>query len=190
MSKKNFIFLTSLLSFGMAILSAESPSHKSLYSIPLVSIKGEKTDLSVYKDNILLIVNTASKCGLTKQYKGLESLWNAYSDKGLVVLGFPCNQFGGQEPYSEEKIMAFCQAKYDVSFPMFSKIEVNGEGTHPLYAHLKEKAPGILGTGAIKWNFTKFLVKPGAEEIVRFSPKTKPKELTEKIDSWLAPKKN
>jgi glutathione peroxidase len=134
---------------------------------------------------VLLIVNTASECGFTPQYAGLESLYRDFKDRGLVVLGFPCNQFGGQEPGDAAAIGQFCEANYGVTFPMFAKIDVNGDGTHPLYAYLKREASGLLGTEAIKWNFTKFLVSRDGKTIQRFAPATKPEELTEDIKALL-----
>jgi glutathione peroxidase len=177
-----FLFLT--LIWTVPATMAEEKST-DLYTIPVVTIEGKSSDLSDYREKVILIVNTASKCGFTKQYKGLESLWKEYGEKGLVVLGFPCNQFGGQEPAGEKEIEAFCQMKFGVSFPLFSKVDVNGKSTHPLFAMLKEKAPGIQGTQSIKWNFTKFLVEPGGKGITRYGSTTKPESLKEKIESLL-----
>jgi len=156
-----------------------------LYTIPVKSIGGEICDLSQYADKVMLIVNTASKCGFTGQYKGLEYLYGKYKDRGFVVLGFPCNQFNHQEPGTEEEISKFCELNYGVSFSMFSKIEVNGENTHPLYQELKKRAPGILGTEAIKWNFTKFLVARNASVITRFASATTPESLEKEIEALL-----
>ncbi|MFA7292770.1 MAG: glutathione peroxidase, partial [Rhodocyclaceae bacterium] len=130
----------------------------SIYDFSATTIDGRELSLEEFKDKVLLIVNTASKCGFTPQYEGLEKLNRQYAARGLVVLGFPCNQFGAQEPGDAAEIANFCSLTYQVSFPMFAKVEVNGEGTHPLYRFLKEAKPGLLGTEAIKWNFTKFLV--------------------------------
>jgi glutathione peroxidase len=132
-----------------------------------------------------LIVNVASECGFTGQYEGLENLYRRYKDRGLVVLGFPCNQFGRQEPGSEQEIKNFCSSKYGVSFPMFSKIDVNGPNAHPLYKYLKEEKKGILGTGKIKWNFTKFLVDRHGTVVGRFSPNTQPEDLEGDIQAVL-----
>jgi len=155
------------------------------YGFQVVTITGETRDLQAYRDKVLLIVNTASQCGFTKQYKGLEALWKEYGDKGLVVLGFPCNQFGGQEPAQNNDIKMFCEKNFGVSFPLYAKVDVNGEQAHPLFVWLKEKAKGVMGSTSIKWNFTKFLVKPGGEEVERFGSTTKPEEIREKIKAWL-----
>ncbi len=141
-----------------------------IYEIPVKNIDGEMTTLDQYRGKKLLIVNVASRCGFTSQYAALEQLYHDFKDKGLVVLGFPCNQFGGQEPGSEAEIKNFCETKYQVSFPMFAKIEVNGKDAHALYAYLKNQAKGILGSEAIKWNFTKFLVNEQGEVVKRYAP--------------------
>ena len=146
---------------------------------------GEPKDLSDYQGKVLLIVNTASKCGFTPQYTGLESLHQTYGERGFSVLAFPCNQFGGQEPGSEEEIQSFCDLNYQTSFPLFSKIEVNGATSHPLYAHLKEQAPGVLGSKRIKWNFTKFLVNQHGEVVKRYAPSTKPEAIASDIEALL-----
>jgi glutathione peroxidase len=159
--------------------------HASLYDIEVLTLQGEPTTLASHAGKVLLIVNTASKCGLTPQYEGLEKLHRDYAGRGLVVLGFPCNQFGGQEPGDAEQIASFCSLKYDVTFPLFAKIEVNGADTHPLYQYLKAKAPGLLDTEAIKWNFTKFLVSRDGQSIERFAPTTEPKDLTAAIEKLL-----
>ena len=149
----------------------------SLYDVAVKDITGKEITLKDYKDKVMLVVNTASKCGLTSQYEGLETLYEKYKDKGLVVLGFPCNQFGGQEPGNSDDIQEFCRATFSIKFPMFEKIEVNGENTHPLYKILKDEAPGLLGSKKIKWNFTKFLVAKEGKAITRFAPTTKPEDL-------------
>ncbi|MFT6858791.1 MAG: glutathione peroxidase [Thalassolituus oleivorans] len=154
------------------------------YTMPLLN--GVEQDLSEYAGKVVLVVNTASKCGFTYQYEGLESMYNAYKDKGLVILGFPCNQFGKQEQGSEAEIGAFCQKNYGVSFPMFSKIEVNGDDAAPLYQALKTAAPGLMGTKAIKWNFTKFLINRQGEVVRRYAPTTKPEELLTDVETELA----
>lgn len=156
-----------------------------IYTIPLKAIDGKEGNLSEYTDKVMLIVNTASKCGFTGQYRGLEDLYDKYKDKGLVVLGFPCNQFNGQEPGNESEISKFCELNYGVTFPMFSKINVNGDNAHPLYQELKRRAPGILGTQAIKWNFTKFLVARDASSIKRFAPATSPEAIEKEIKAFL-----
>lgn len=158
----------------------------SVYDIPVTTIKGETKDLSEFKGQVMLIVNTASKCGFTPQFKGLESLYDEYKDKGLVILGFPCNQFLSQDPGSDADISEFCELNYGVTFPMFSKIEVNGPDTHPLYALLKSSAKGLLGSEKIKWNFTKFLVNAEGEILKRYAPNTEPKDIAKDIKGLLA----
>ena len=150
-----------------------------------VLANGDPKNLSDYQGKVLLIVNTASKCGFTPQYTGLESLHQTYGERGFSVLAFPCNQFGGQEPGSEEEIQSFCDLNYQTSFPLFSKVEVNGADSHPLYAHLKEQAPGVLGSQRIKWNFTKFLVNQQGEVVKRYAPSTKPEAIASDIDALL-----
>ncbi|MEH6435252.1 glutathione peroxidase [Massilia sp. DD77] len=150
------------------------------------SLDGQPVDLAAYRGKVMLIVNTASACGFTPQYKGLEELHRRYAGQGLAVLGFPCNQFGKQEPGSEAEIGAFCEKNYGVSFPMFAKIEVNGDNAHPLYKHLKGEAPGVLGTEGIKWNFTKFLVGKDGKVVKRYAPQTKPEEISGDIEKLLA----
>lgn len=149
------------------------------------NILGEAANLSLYRGKVLLIVNTASKCGFTPQYKGLEHLFQRFKDKGLIVLGFPCNQFRQQEPGSTDEISLFCQMNYNVTFPMFSKIKVNGKNAHPLFRHLKKSAKGILGTEMIKWNFTKFLVSKDGSVFKRYAPSTTPEELFSEIEKLL-----
>lgn len=156
-----------------------------LLDIPVTTIKGEQKILADFGARVLLVVNTASKCGFTPQYQGLEALWQQYKDRGLVVLGFPCNQFGKQEPSDEGSINQFCELNFGVSFPLFKKIEVNGAGAHPLYVELKKRAPGLLGSQSIKWNFTKFLVDVESKTIKRFAPTTKPEELKVEIEAVL-----
>ena len=146
---------------------------------------GEDTSLEEYRGKVLLVVNTASKCGFTPQFAGLEELHEKYKDQGLQIIGFPCNQFGKQDPGSNEEITEFCQLNYGVSFPMMGKIEVNGSGADPLYKHLKSEAPGALGTRAIKWNFTKFLVNRDGEVVKRFAPATTPEKLESEIEALL-----
>ena len=149
----------------------------SLYDISAKRLDGSSADLAQYRGQVLLIVNVASRCGFTPQYAGLEALYRKYRDRGFVVLGFPCNQFGAQEPGSEAEIGSFCSSTYDVSFPMFAKVDVNGADAHPLYQHLKSAKPGILGTEGIKWNFTKFLVDRQGNVIERYAPKDTPESL-------------
>lgn len=157
----------------------------SVYDFNARTIDGEEKSLGDYKGKVVLVVNTASKCGFTPQYEGLEKLYREYKDKGLVVLGFPCDQFGHQEPGDEDEIKNFCSLTYDVSFPMFAKIEVNGDNAHPLYKHLKSEKTGLLGTGRIKWNFTKFLVDAEGEVVKRYAPTDKPESLNQDIEALL-----
>jgi glutathione peroxidase len=149
-------------------------------------LDGTPSDLSQYRGKVLLIVNTASQCGFTPQYQGLEKVYREHKGKGLEVLGFPCNQFGAQEPGSAETIAVFCERNYGVTFPLFAKIDVNGSGAHPLYRFLKGEAPGIMGTEAIKWNFTKFLVKKDGTVYKRYAPQTAPENLVSDIEKLLA----
>ena len=148
-------------------------------------LDGGVQSMQAYKGKVLLIVNVASGCGFTPQYAGLEALWQKYRKRGLVVLGFPCNQFGGQEPGDEVAIGEFCSRTYDVSFPMFAKVDVNGDATHPIYAFLKAGAPGILGTEGIKWNFTKFLVDRDGKVVARYASAHKPEDLADDIEKLL-----
>jgi glutathione peroxidase len=157
----------------------------SIYDFSVTRLDGTSETLSDYKNSVLLIVNTASKCGFTPQYEGLEKLQEAYASKGFSVMGFPCNQFGGQEPGNAEDIASFCKLTYDVSFPMFAKIEVNGEGAHALYKFLKGAKPGLLGLEAIKWNFTKFLIDREGHVVERYAPTTAPAALTGAIEALL-----
>lgn len=158
----------------------------TLYDIKVTTIDGKTIPMSTYKGRILLIVNVASKCSYTQQYAGLDALYRKYKSKGLTVLGFPCDQFGNQEPGDEQAIKRFCSLTYDVTFPMFSKIEVNGSGTHPLYVHLKAAKPGLLGTEAIKWNFTKFLVGPDGTVLKRYAPTDTPDDIEPDIVARLS----
>jgi glutathione peroxidase len=158
----------------------------TLYDFSARLIDGTEQPLSAYRGKAVLVVNVASKCGFTPQYAGLEKLWLDYRDKGLVVLGFPCNQFGEQEPGTEAEIAAFCDLNYNVSFPMFAKVVVNGRGAHPLYQWLKRRAPGLLGLQAVKWNFTKFLVGPDGEAVTRFGSEVEPASLVQPIEAMLA----
>ena len=146
---------------------------------------GSDADLSAYAGKVLLVVNVASKCGFTPQYEGLEALHRKYADRGFEVLGFPCNQFGAQEPGNAEEIATFCSLTYDVTFPVFAKIDVNGSGADPLYGELKKQAPGFLGTEGIKWNFTKFLVGRDGNVVERYAPTTKPEEISADIEKLL-----
>jgi len=158
----------------------------SIYDFEALSIEGKPAQLSTQRGKVMLIVNTASACGFTPQFAGLETLWETYRDKGLVVLGFPSNEFGGQDPGSDGEIASFCQLNYGVSFPMMSKVKVNGGDAHPLWKWLTAQAPGLLGTKGIKWNFTKFLVGRNGQVIKRYAPTDKPEAITADIEAALA----
>jgi glutathione peroxidase len=157
----------------------------SFYDFKAKSLDGRDVDLSQYKGKTVLVVNTASKCGFTPQYEGLEKLYEEYKDKDVVILGFPCNQFGAQEPGGAEEIGQFCMKNYGVSFPMFEKIDVNGPNAHPLYNWLKDEKPGLLGSKNLKWNFTKFLIDKDGNVVDRFAPTTKPADLEAPIKKQL-----
>ncbi len=159
---------------------------QSVYNFSCKTPGGEDRSLADYKGKVLLIVNTASKCGFTPQFAGLEEIYEKYKDQGLEILGFPCNQFGKQDPGSNDEIMEFCQLNYGVSFPMFGKIDVNGSSTEPLYKHLKSEARGALGSKGIKWNFTKFLVNAEGEVVKRFAPATKPAQIESALKALLS----
>jgi glutathione peroxidase len=156
-----------------------------IYDYTARRLDGRDESLGQYRGRVLLIVNTASQCGFTPQYAGLEALYDKFEDQGLTVLGFPCNQFGGQEPGTESQIGQFCEKNYGVSFPMFAKIDVNGTNAHPLYRYLKEARPGLMGSENIKWNFTKFLIDRNGEPVARYAPQTKPEELEQPIKNLL-----
>jgi len=158
----------------------------NVFDFNATALDGHAVGLDQWRGKVLLIVNTASACGFTPQYQGLEALQRRYGEQGLVVLGFPCDQFGHQEPGSEAEIGAFCEKNFGVTFPLFAKIEVNGMDAHPLFRFLKNKAPGILGTEAVKWNFTKFLVGRDGAMVKRYAPNTKPEELSGDIEKLLA----
>ena len=156
-----------------------------IYDIECTTAQGEEQRLDAYRDKAMLIVNTASRCGYTPQFAGLEKLHREFAGRGLQVLGFPCNQFGKQDPGSDGEILDFCQKNYGVSFPIFSKVEVNGKNAHPLYRLLKKAVPGLLGSEAIKWNFTKFLVNRDGKVVARFAPSDKPEQLEQAIEELL-----
>lgn len=167
-------------------ISAESLSIKeekkvSIYDFDVQAIDSSKVSLKDKKGKVLLIVNVASKCGYTKQYAGLQKLYDTHKDKGFEVLGFPCNQFGGQEPGTEKEIQSFCDLNYKVTFPLFAKVNVNGKDAHPLFNYLKSAQKGVLGTEAIKWNFTKFLVNKKGEVLARYASATTPESIEEEI---------
>ena len=157
----------------------------SIHEFSAERLGGGTQPLADYAGKVLLIVNTASQCGFTPQYAGLEALYERYRERGLVVLGFPCNQFGAQEPGDAGEIASFCQKNYGVSFPMFARIEVNGDNAHPLYQYLKKAAPGLLGSEAIKWNFTKFLVDRAGDVVQRYAPATAPDSIADDIEKLL-----
>jgi glutathione peroxidase len=157
----------------------------TVYDFTANGIDGKPKKLSDFKGQVLLVVNTASQCGFTPQYKGLEALYKKYKGKGFVVLGFPSNQFGAQEPGPENEIAEFCEVNYGVTFPLFAKVDVNGENAHPLYRHLKAAAPGLLGSEGIKWNFTKFLIGKDGKVVKRYAPNTEPAELAKDIEAAL-----
>lgn len=155
--------------------------NKTIYEFKAKDITGAEIDLAQYKGSTVLIVNTASKCGFTNQYDGLEAIYEKLKDKNFVVLGFPCNQFGGQEPAEEAEIAQFCEMKFNIKFPMFSKVDVNGDTAHPLFNFLKKQSPGLLGSEKIKWNFTKFLINKEGIPVERYAPTTKPEDIEKDI---------
>ncbi len=159
-------------------------NEKKFYAFEAESLKGNKIPMSNYEGKVIMVVNTASKCGLTPQYEGLEDLYQKYKDKGFVILGFPCNQFGSQEPGTAEDIQEFCQVNYGVSFPLFSKIDVNGKNTHPIFTYLKSELGGFLGS-KIKWNFTKFLIDRHGNPVKRFAPTTLPEKIEPELQKLL-----
>ena len=161
-------------------------SVNTIYDFKAQSISGKEIGLSDFKGKVMLIVNTASKCGFTPQFGGLEALYKTYAGRGLVVVGFPCNQFGSQDPGADGEIAEFCQVNYGVSFPMMGKVDVNGPAAHPLYKWLSAEAPGLLGSKSIKWNFTKFLVGKDGQVIKRYAPTDKPADLAKDVEAALA----
>lgn len=156
--------------------------NNSLFDFTVTNANGQPQDLSQYKGKVVLVVNVASKCGFTPQYKGLEELYQKFSSNGLVILGFPCNQFGAQEPGNDSEILSFCSLNYGVTFPVMSKVDVNGEKAAPVFQFLKSSAPGLLGTEMIKWNFTKFLVGKDGKVIERYAPNTEPSAIAQDIE--------
>src|SRR5262245_21885467 len=157
----------------------------TVYDFQATSIEGQQIPLKNYSGKVLLVVNVASKCGFTPQYSGLESLYEKYKDRGLVILGFPSNQFGKQEPGTDSEIKTFCDTRFGVTFPLFSKIDVNGSNAHPLYSFLKQARRGVLGTSRIKWNFTKFLIDRNGQPIKRFGPQVQPQALEAEVQAAL-----
>ena len=177
-----FTFLLSAL-LTLSLNAGASMQH--FYDFEAHDITGKTVSMSSYKGKVVLVVNVASECGFTPQYKGLEKLYQTYHKQGFEVLGFPCNQFGGQEPASEKEIQKFCMVNFAVTFPLFEKIKVNGKDTHPLYRFLKKEATGFLGTKGIKWNFTKFLIDKSGKVITRYGSSTKPQEIASDIEQYL-----
>jgi len=177
---KKILFIT----FLITLLNAGEPM-KHFYDFKANAISGEMISMSAYKDKVVLVVNVASQCGFTPQYKGFEKLYKSYQKKGFEILAFPSNQFGGQEPGSNEEIQKFCTVKFDVTFPLFSKIDVNGDNTHPLFRFLKKEATGFLGTEGIKWNFTKFLIDKQGKVIERYGSSTEPEKIAKDIEELL-----
>jgi glutathione peroxidase len=175
--------LCTILLLTLTLNAGDSMKH--FYDYKAQDITGKEVPMSVYKGKVVLIVNVASECGFTPQYEGLETLYQTYKKEGLEILAFPCNQFGGQEPGTAEEIQNFCTVKFKTTFPLFEKIEVNGDGTHPLYVFLKKEAPGFLGTEGIKWNFTKFLIAKDGTVITRYGSSTKPNEISKDIEKAL-----
>jgi len=161
------------------------PTAASVYDYSVPLLDGRTVGLAAFKGRVLLIVNTASQCGFTPQYAGLEELYRAHKERGFEILGFPCNQFGSQEPGSAEEIGTFCKRNYGVTFPMFSKIDVNGSNAHPLYRFLTQVKPGLFGSRRIKWNFTKFLIDRSGHVVARFAPSTKPQDLAPRVEALL-----
>jgi glutathione peroxidase len=157
----------------------------NIYDFTVDDIKGRPVHLDRYRGQVMLVVNTASECGFTPQYKGLEALYEKYKVRGLEILGFPCNQFGGQEPGSEQEIASFCEVNYGVTFPLFAKVDVNGDDAAPVYRYLKKAKPGLLGSEAIKWNFTKFLVDRDGKVVERYAPNTEPQAIAGDIEKLL-----
>lgn len=162
-----------------------STENQTFYDFTIEDMSLNPLNLSQYKGKVVLVVNVASKCGFTPQYKGLESIYREFKDQGFVILGFPCNQFGAQEPGNNQQIQEFCSLTYDVTFPVMAKIDVNGDKSSPVYSWLKKSAPGILGTEAIKWNFTKFLISKDGKVLQRYAPQTEPKEIALDIQKAL-----
>jgi len=183
--KQKIFTLSLLFFFALSIFGQENKT--SFYQFSAKSLQGNEIKMDAYKGKVVLVVNTASKCGFTPQYKDLEALYKKYSSKGLVILGFPCNQFASQEPGSSEEIAKFCTLNYDVTFPMFSKIEVNGDNADPIYKYLKKSLAGTI-TDDIKWNFTKFLLDRNGKPVKRFTSAVNPKDITPEIEKLLANK--
>ena len=175
------IWITILLT--LTLHAGETMNH--LYDFNVVTNSREEQSMSIYKGKVLLIVNVASECGFTPQYEGLQKLYESYKDQGFEMLAFPCNQFGGQEPGTAKQIQNFCKTNFGVTFPLFAKIDVNGDDAHPLYVFLKNQTPGFMGTKSIKWNFTKFLIDKEGNVIKRFGSSTKPEKIAKEIETLL-----
>ena len=167
-------------------MARHTPTPDALYRTPLTALDGRETTLAEWRGQVLVVVNVASQCGFTPQYTGLEALWRRHRDEGFAVLGFPCDQFAHQEPGDASEIASFCSLTYDVTFPMFAKCDVNGPGTHPLFAALKATQRGLLGSEAVKWNFTKFVVDRGGHVVARHAPTTTPEQLEGELAALLA----
>lgn len=174
-----------LLTFLLIYSLNAGDTMKDIYDFNVATITKNEQSMAMYKGKVLLIVNVASECGFTPQYEGLEKLYRTYQKQGFEILAFPCNQFGGQEPGTAKQIQNFCRTNFDVTFPLFAKIDVNGKDAHPLYVYLKDKAPGVLGTKSIKWNFTKFLIDKQGNVIERYGSSTKPEEIRSNIEKLL-----
>ncbi len=174
-----------ILSILLTLTLNAGENMKTFYDFNVKNISGKTISLSKYKDKVVLVLNVASKCGYTPQYEGLEKLYKTYKTQGFEVLGFPCNQFRNQEPGTAKEIQNFCRVNYGVTFPLFSKIDVNGDNTDPLYVYLKKQAPGLLGTESIKWNFTKFLIDRDGKVITRYGSSTKPADIAKDIEKLL-----
>ena len=184
MKRSIMAVLTALLTLSACAQNNNKDNMATIYDFKVLNNKGAEVDFSQYEGKVLLIVNTASKCGFTPQYDGLEALYQKYKDKGLVVIGFPCDQFAHQEPGSDEEIAEFCRLNHGVTFPLMSKIEVNGDGAHPIYKYLKSVAKGTFGS-AIKWNFTKFLISRDGKTVKRYAPTVTPEKMEKDIQEML-----
>ena len=184
------VFVLTILFIGCssAQKNSESENNSNFYNFKALNMQQKEVSMSDYKGKVVLVVNTASKCGFTPQFAGLEALYEKYKDKGLVILGFPCNQFGNQDPGTDEEIQSFCQLNYGVTFPMFSKIDVNGDNAHPIFSYLKNSLSGTL-TDDIKWNFTKFLIDPTGKPLKRYGSNVKPESIEADIIKLLNPSK-
>ena len=174
-----------MLPYGDCIVTVEVFEVTTFYQLSAQLNNGQDKPMKDFEGKVVLVVNTASQCGFTPQYKGLQALYEKYAERGLVVLAFPCNQFGHQEPGDEAKIREFCDLQFNISFPLFKKVEVNGNDTHPVFQYLKSSAPGLLGSESIKWNFTKFLVNRKGEVVERYAPTTKPEAIEKDIIALL-----